>query len=93
MTPREKLSCSYISSKRNQEDFVVRNDEQEFSMSEDDVTDFELEHSNLMDGSIDDFDYLVDANDLRRRLNRRDDSVGRSSHQHSPFRRYKKFKT
>ncbi|CAD1471821.1 unnamed protein product, partial [Heterotrigona itama] len=85
LTQREELSCSYISSRRNQED-LVRNYKQEFSTISEDVSDFE--HSNLMDRSIDDFDYLVDANDLRRRLKRRDGSVGRSSYsyQHSPSR-------
>lgn len=87
-TPHEELSCSYTSSKRNQED-LIRNYElehkQEFPTISEDLSDFE--RSNLMDG-FDDFDYLLDASDLRQRLKRRDGSVGRSSnsYQRSPSR-------
>lgn len=57
-----------------------------------------FEHSNLMDGndgSIDDLELLVDAKDLRRRLKRIENSVSRSSYsrQHSPSRRYLRFKS
>ncbi|XP_043507040.1 protein brambleberry-like isoform X1 [Frieseomelitta varia] len=87
-TPHEELSCSYTSSRKNQEDLVRNYElqrEQEFPTMSEDLSDFE--HSNLMNRSIDDFDYLFDANDLRRRLKRRDGSVGRSnSYQRSPSR-------
>ncbi|KAK1123505.1 hypothetical protein K0M31_008210 [Melipona bicolor] len=90
-TPHEELSCSYTSSRRNQEDLIHNyklEHRQEFSTMSEDLSDFE--RSNLersMDG-FDDFDYLLDANDLRQRLKRRDGSVGRSSnsYQRSPSR-------
>lgn len=63
-------------------------------MSEDNTY---FEHSNLMNennGSIDDLELLVDANDLRRRLKKIENSVSRSySRQHSPSRRYLRFKS
>lgn len=63
-------------------------------MSEDNTY---FEHSNLTNesnGSIDNLDLLLDANDLRRRLKRIENSASRSSYsrQQSPSRRYLRFK-
>ncbi|CAL7942179.1 unnamed protein product [Xylocopa violacea] len=87
-TQREELSCSYTSSRRNRED-VVHNYEREFPSMSEDITDFE--HSNVIDErntSMDEFENVVDANDLRRRLRRLESSVARSSYsrQQSPSR-------
>ncbi|XP_071874114.1 protein brambleberry [Bombus fervidus] len=85
---REELSCSYTSSRRNHKDLVCNYEQEYPSMSEDNTY---YEHPNLMDennGSIDDLDLLLDANDLRRRLRRIENSVSKSSYsrQHSPSR-------
>lgn len=81
-TQREELSCSYTSSRRTRDD-LIRNYECEYPSMSEDVTDYE--HSHLINESIDDLDKLVDANDLRRRLQLRGPSVY-SSRQQSPSR-------
>ncbi|XP_003403108.2 protein brambleberry isoform X1 [Bombus terrestris] len=88
LIPREELTCSYTSSRRNREDLVYNYEQEHPSMSEDNTY---FEHSNLTNesnGSIDNPDLLLDANDLRRRLNRIENSASRSSYsrQQSPSR-------
>ncbi|XP_043257468.1 protein brambleberry-like [Colletes gigas] len=85
---REELSCTYVSSKKPREDLVY-NYPHEFPSMSDDVTDFENSNvSNKNDVNIDDYDIMLDAHELRRRLNAIDHSIGRSSrsHQASPAR-------
>ncbi|XP_076236306.1 protein brambleberry isoform X2 [Calliopsis andreniformis] len=86
LTQREELSCSYMPSRKNREDLVY-NYEHEFpSMMSDDATDFE--NSDVInDRHAEDFDNLIDANELRRRLKKLEGSDKRfSSRQQSPSR-------
>ncbi|OAD55968.1 hypothetical protein WN48_04093 [Eufriesea mexicana] len=87
LVQREELSCSYIPLKKTREDLIC-DYKQEFPSMSEDVTDFE--HSNFMDErneSIDDFENLIDANDLRRRLRQVESFNSRSSYSHqSPSR-------
>lgn len=90
----EELSCSYISSKKNRED-LIHNYEQEYPSMSEDVTE-DYENSNLIDErnrSVDDYENLIDANDLRQRLRKLESLTNRSSysHQQSPSRRYVNF--
>ncbi|XP_017887042.1 uncharacterized protein LOC108629130, partial [Ceratina calcarata] len=81
---REELSCSYTSSRRTRED-LIRNYESEFPSISEDMTDFE--HSHLVNESNDDLDKLIDANDLRRRMQRQMRGASTySSHQQSSSR-------
>ncbi|CAK9826864.1 Protein brambleberry [Anthophora retusa] len=77
LSQREELSCSYIPSRKTREDLIY-NYQSDFPSMSEDITDFE--QSNLIDGSIDDLDKLIDANDLRRRLRKIEGSDGRSSY-------------
>ncbi|PBC33274.1 hypothetical protein APICC_01297 [Apis cerana cerana] len=84
----EELSCSYISSRKNRED-LIHNYEQEYPSMSEDVTDYE--NSNLIDEknrSVDDYENLIDANDLRQRLRKLESLNNRSSYsrQQSPSR-------
>lgn len=89
----EELSCSYISSRKNRED-LIHNYEQEYPSMSEDITDYE--NSNLIDErnrSVDDYENLIDANDLRQRLKKLESLNNRSSYsrQESPSRRYVNF--
>ncbi|XP_003249531.1 protein brambleberry [Apis mellifera] len=84
----EELSCSYISSRKNRED-LIHNYEQEYPSMSEDITDYE--NSNLIDErnrSVDDYENLIDANDLRQRLKKLESLNNRSSYsrQQSPSR-------
>ncbi|XP_053989210.1 protein brambleberry-like [Hylaeus volcanicus] len=75
---REELSCSYTSSKKSREDLVY-NYQREFPSMSDDVTDFEYSQVKERDESMDDFENILDANELRRRLRGVESSYARST--------------
>ncbi|XP_015586684.1 protein brambleberry [Cephus cinctus] len=78
MTPYEEMSCSYVSSKKSREDLIT-NYAKEFPSMSDDATDYESSGLNEVNDKFDDLDDIVDANDLRRRMNRRNGSVSRTT--------------